>query len=888
MLRQDAAATEAATVEKALALGMSLEEYRRKRRFAKTPEPAIPVGDPLSEEASIRRRFVVQKHAASRLHYDLRLELDGVLKSWAVPKGPSLNPDDKRLAIQVEDHPLEYLHFEGVIPQGEYGGGTVLVWDTGTWERVGEGNYESGDLKFRLHGHKLQGQWMLVHTGKRKGREHEQRQWLLFKERDAAARGRETDILGELPHSVLSGRTLEDVAASPEAVWTSADTQRASAAMHDRESQRRSVDAATTIDRQAPARRRTKSHRSAKKTTMPSLISPAIPTARKTPPAGDAWQHEIKFDGYRMLAFVGQQGVRFISRNGNDWTDRLTRMAARLQGLTQRQCILDGEIVFLAADGSTNFQTLQNTIGRGDDRALSYCVFDLLYLDGYDLTKLALEDRRALLAELLSTAVDRAVIFSEHLDADGALVFEKAAQLGAEGIVSKRKGSVYPRGRTTDWLKTKCVRSDAFVVGGYTSSTANPRALGALVVGRYENGALHYEGRVGSGFSAAAQETLLAALQEIQSDDSPFCDLSTREMKNLRTVEPILVVEVEYGGWTADRRLRFPSYRGQCDDRTAETIERSRTAASDVQQTLSTDITAALQKSRLTHPDRMMYPAIGVTKLGLATYYAEIADWIFPYVVDRPLAVIRYPKGLGGPSFFQKSLPSGMPANVRALESAGSRNKALVIRDVAGLLALVQFSALEIHCWGARADRPDKPDRVVFDLDPDSSVPFPRVAEAAHEIRDLLAGIDLECFVMTTGGKGLHVTLPVRRTWSWDRVKSFSKAVAAAIATRSPGRFTISPSKSARRGKIYIDYLRNGEGATAIVPYSTRAHPTASVAAPISWEEVGVLPSAAAFSITNLRRRLETLVDDPWKSFSSVKQSLTVKRLAKIEGLVRR
>ncbi len=550
--------------------------------------------------------------------------------------------------------------------------------------------------------------------------------------------------------------------------------------------------------------------------------------------------------------------------------------------------------MFVAADGTTSFQLLQNTIGRGDDRQLRYYVFDLLYLDGFDLKQVPLLERKRLLASLVQQAESDSIIYSDHIHGDGPLVFQKSATLGAEGIVSKRIASKYPRGRTKEWLKTKCLRSSEFVVGGFVPSSVGRDTLGALCLGRYDSsGKLRYEGRVGTGFSSVTQDALLAQLKLRELQHSPFHEAVDNE-RDCRWVKPELVVEVEFGGWTGDGRLRFPSYRGLREDVSADQVlQESKLHGSPKDSGESASLPAtsvnALQQIRWTHSDRVLYPETGTTKHGVAVYLASIWEWMAPYVVDRPLAIIRYPSGLGKAGFFQKNVAEGMPKCVGRFTLKGPSDDskphhAMVIKDLAGLLTLVQFSALEIHCWGARCDRIERPDQIVFDFDPHESLPFARVAQAAFEVRTVLADMNLLSFVKTTGGKGLHVVVPIRRTLDWDAAKQFALGVASRMAGQAPGRYTTNSSKRARQGKIYIDYLRNGLGSTSIAAYSTRANAVCGIATPVTWEELPFVTTAAMFTINNIGRRMQALRVDPWSDFSSTsaRQSITKSMIKKV------
>ncbi len=889
---------------------MSLQEYRRKRSFDQTPEPRgsdaspSPSPSPSLSGTDSRGRFVVQKHDATQLHYDLRLELDGVLKSWAVPKGPSLDPREKRLAIQVEDHPLEYLDFEGSIPRGTYGGGTVMVWDTGDWQCDNPADYHRGELKFALDGHKLQGRWMLVRTGKKAGRRNH---WLLFKERDAFARDAdEFNVLAAHPLSVLSHRSLEQIVADRDMVCTGdTDVQDSSSGRQASTPQRR----AAAVTRKSGARigKRTASpqipqpssilqpsHPKARRAALPASPQPALPSPTMIPPAADTWVHELKFDGYRMMGIVQNNRAKFLSRNGRDWSDKLPRLAAQLLKLPARQFVVDGEVVFVSADGTTNFQSLQNAINHGDDRQLRYYLFDLIYLDGFDLTQVPLLDRKSQLQQLVQGIDGHSLIYSDHIRGDGQLVFQKAAALGAEGIVCKRLASTYPRGRTTDWLKVKCLQSAEFVVGGFTPSNVRGDTLGALCLGRFDaHGKLQYEGRVGTGFSAVTQDAFWPELQARRIERTQFCNVPASE-RGCHWVKPELVVEVEFTGWTREGRLRFPVFRGRRDDLAATQVRqeaKGKPAEAAEMNTahLSPATGEALQQVRWTHADRVLYPDMGTTKYALAIYYASIWNWMAPQIVDRPLAIVRFPKGVGATSFFQKSAADGMPDSIERFvwqptDRPAKPHHAMVVKDLRGLLTLVQFSALEIHGWGARYDRVQKPDRLVFDLDPHESVAFARVVQTAFELRELLSDLDLQCFVTTTGGKGLHVVLPLRRTCTWDLAKEFAVGIATIMERRSPGRYTTKAAKAARQGKLYLDTLRNGLGATSIVPYSTRGNPTCGIATPLTWDELPYVTHATMFHVNNILRRMQSLKADPWHGFCQVRQSITramVKQLGK-------
>lgn len=857
---------------------MPLEEYRRKRRFSRTPEPAGEAAAPPSAGHS----FVIQKHRARRLHYDLRLELDGVLKSWAVPKGPSLDPKEKRLAVQVEDHPLEYGDFEGVIPEGEYGAGSVLVWDRGTWTPVEDPSegLRQGKLKFRLDGEKLHGGWALVRL--RDG--NRGKDWLLIKEKDDEAQpGEQYDVVDELPASVVSDRTLEEVAADRDRTWTSSGPG--------------GPDVQSSRSPPSSALRPAKLPK-ARKGPLPRDIRPALATLAREAPAGDRWLHEIKFDGYRMLCRIDRDEVQIHSRTGHDWTARLRTIANACKKLPAKQAILDGEVVVYTTDGTTSFQALQNALHeRGGSTALAYLAFDLLYLDGYDLRKVPLIDRKETLAALVGGGSGSAqrIRFSEHIEGDGPQVLAQACNLGMEGIVSKRSDRPYPSGRSRDWLKIKCLQSEEFVIGGFTKSSSSARTgFGALLLGYYDDrDRLIYAGRVGTGFTEATLEQLGRRLREAKQPESPFANLPTKKApRDVLWTAPELVAHVEYSGWTRDGLLRHARYRGLREDKPPHEVHRERPVdvepgqGENGEKGMARSRPAELDEMRLTHADRIVYPEVGVTKLGIATYYAEAATWVLPHLVERPLTLVRCPEGRHKSCFYQKHVPAGLPESVVRLpiEEKGEIENYMAVRDLEGVLALVQFGVLEFHVWGSRTDAIERPDRMVFDLDPDPTVAWPSVIEAALSMRDVLDDLGLQSFVKTTGGKGLHVVVPLERRQSWDDAKEFSRLVATRVAQRAPERYTLTMSKAARRGKIYLDFHRNGRGATWIAPYSTRARNGAPVSMPLGWDELQNVRSADYYTVTNTPRRLAALKQDPWADIGSVRQSLTKKMWRALEA----
>jgi bifunctional non-homologous end joining protein LigD len=860
---------------------MALEEYRRKRDFRKTPEPAGK--SPARKKAAASLAFVIQEHQARRLHFDFRLELDGVLKSWAVPKGPSLDPGEKRLAVEVEDHPLDYGGFEGVIPEGQYGGGTVLLWDRGTWipaEPDPAAAFAKGMLKFELRGEKLHGNWALVRMGGKAARERRPN-WLLVKERDDAALPQSGDaVVANNPLSVESGRSLDMIANDRDRVW---DSEKGEAA------------AARRLDRIPGAR----------KGSMPVDLKPQLATPATSAPPGPEWLHEIKYDGYRLFARIEHGKVRLITRNGLDWTDKFPELAGAFGRLPVDTALIDGELVHLASDGTTNFSGLQDAIASGKTGALNFFAFDLLYRDGWDLTGASLEDRKAALGEIIPPQAEGMLRYSDHQVGQGPAVLRQASSLGLEGIVSKRRDSPYRPGRGTAWLKVKCRNRDEFVVIGFTDPEGKREGFGALLAGYYDpSGTLRYAGRVGTGFSAARLADLRKRFDQLLVKDPPVVLPKDAPRKGVHWVRPALVAEVEFAGWTADDILRHASFQGLREDKSPSEVVYDRSSRNggpaaepaakpappepaDMDASKpARDGSVMFEGVRLTHPDRVLYPEDGLTKLDLARYYRAVGDWAVPHLAGRPLTLVRCPGGQGKPCFYQKHLGKGAPDAIGHVDITedGKTESHPVVGDLAGLIGLVQMDVLEIHPWGSPAEKLETPDRVTFDLDPDEGLPWPRVTEAAIGIREALQAIGLESFAKTTGGKGLHVVVPLQPKLGWDEAKAFTKWVADQIVGQSPDAFTANQAKRARRGRIYIDYLRNSRGATAVGAYSPRARPGAPVSTPLFWGEVerGVRPEG--FTVATVPQRLAALDTDPWAEIGKLRQSISAAVRRRIGG----
>ena len=869
---------------------MGLREYHRKRDFAITPEPK---GEESKREG---RSFVIQKHAASRLHYDFRLEMEGVLKSWAVPKGPSLDPADKRLAMMTEDHPLDYGDFEGIIPEGQYGGGTVLLWDRGTWEPLEDPHQglRKGALKFRLDGEKLKGKWTLVRI---KGRDPrvEGRTWLLIKERDELVRSSKVySITEDRPESVTTGRTLEQIAADRDRVWNS---NRGMAAEARARSPRAARVARTRVKTtaSAPARRPSTARRDlaaaaaavpgARKGPLPAKIAAQLATLVDEPPKGAEWLHEMKFDGYRILARLQDGRARLLSRNGKDWTAHFPTVAGAVEELPAETALLDGEVAVVLPSGMTSFQALQNALAGPDQGPgqLTYFVFDLIHLEALSLARAPLEERKTILRDVLGTPRPGSPLrYSDHVAGSGREFFEQACALGVEGIVSKRRDAPYEPGRSRSWLKVKCLHRQEFVIGGYTDPDGSRVGLGALLLGVYDaEGKLEFAGKVGTGFTSKVLEDLRKKLTAREEPTSPFKQARTAGITRAHWVRPELVAEVAFTEWTSDGRLRHPSFQGLREDKNPKDVrhERPRPVKEELSakrgpKTGGEEVVAGV---RLTHPDRVLYPPQGITKRDLARLYETIADWILPHVKGRPLTLVRCPEGAEKGCFYMKHSGVWAPEALRRvkIQEKTKVGEYLVVDDLQGLVSLVQMGILEIHTWNAVADDIERPDRVVFDLDPDPSVGGDRVTLAAQALRERLQALSLECFVKTTGGKGLHVVVPLRPASSWDESFSFSRALSEEMEREQPQAYTTSMPKAQRRGRILIDYLRNNRGNTSVAAYSTRARPGAPLSAPITWEELqrGIKPDQ--FHVGNIRARLESLKADPWKGYGTVRQRIT-------------
>lgn len=805
-----------------------LREYRSKRDFSRTSEPA-------GSGPGTGRRFVVHKHSATADHYDLRLELDGVLKSWAVPKGPSLNPADKRLAVATEDHPIDYIDFEGVIPAGEYGGGPMIVWDSGDWAPMGDAasDIEKGSFKFRLAGEKLNGGWMLARL---KGRPEDggKQNWLLFKERDPAM-DTEVDILTARPESVKSGRRIEELVAVPPA----------------------------PVKRTKPQPGRAQG---AIKAPMPATMEMQLASPANEPPKDTEhakWLHEIKFDGYRTLAFRSKDKTQLITRGGLDWTRRYGDLPDAFARLDCRQAVIDGEIVVLDNDGISRFGMLQDALSTGETNRLVFYAFDLLYLDGWDLRAVQLTRRKALLAQLLAghVATNSALQYSDHVEGDAEPLYEQVSDMGLEGLVSKRAGGLHIGGRSSSWLKIKALQSGDFVIAGYRPSEA-AGGIGALAMAEWVEGELVYRGKVGTGFDADTMRTLHRRLQQMEVEGK-----LEGAPKEILPVRPTLTARIQYGSITTDGMLRHAVFKGL---REAELT----TSAAAPRQRIISD--ADLAGIWVTNPTRRLFGKSGPTKLEIAVYYAAIGDYMLPHLFNRPVSLFRCPTGKPGDCFYQRHPFTGMPPTLKSFtteNSEGEKRTFLTVEDAKAYLALAQFGVVEFHAWGTHEAHLDRPDRVIFDLDPGEGVAWRDVVNAAVHLRGELVGMGLVPFVKTSGGKGVHIVVPINPKLDWKQMHQASSAIASRLAATGRNTFVTVMGAENRKGRIFIDFQRNARSATAVAAYSLRARPHLPASTPIDWRDLESIDSPEDLNYSSLPGLLTTS-GDPWADINEAARDL--------------
>lgn len=789
-----------------------LKEYNRKRDFKKTKEPAGKI----VRKKSKRLAFVVQEHHASHLHWDLRLELEGVLKSWAVPKGPSMDPSDKRLAVQTEDHPMKYKNFHGTIPQGEYGGGEMFIWDKGWWEPLEETGdpldaLEKGHIKFNLHGEKLHGSFVLVRT--KWGGNSRKNNWLLIKHKE------DTNVvpLRKKAAKKAVGKKKVGLGRDP---W-------------------------------------------------PEFIPPQLPRLVTAPMEEDGrWVHEMKFDGYRIQAHLKNGICSFYTRNALNWSNAFPHLLHGVEQLDVTNAIFDGEIVALDEEGKSHFQRLQNSLKSKQDNGLMYYIFDILYLNGKDLRDLPLSERKSILKDVLKTA-PKNVVMSEHFETSAADFFAVSCEHQLEGIISKQADAPYSSGRNDLWVKVKCSARQEFVIGGWTDPQGGRTDIGALLLGVYENGRLRYAGRVGTGFDRETLKSLKKTLKPLELKETPF-DLNSPKGKNADThwVEPVKVCEVTFAQWTSDGILRQPVFEGMREDKPAKDIIMEKPKATK-------KVTAKKKAPRkkefsISSPEKILFKKEGKTKQDIADFYEKIAPVMLPYMADRPLSLVRCPNGSEETCFFQKHLIGTAPEGVTAGEDSVS------IDSKEGLIQLVQMNAFEIHAWNCHTDDIMSPDQIVMDFDPGPGVPWDEVVDAAFELKDVLDDLELRSFVKLTGGKGIHVHIPVMPLYDWDQIKSFSQSLALQLVSMNPKKYVANMAKKLRVKKIFVDYLRNGYGATAVVPYSLRARASTAVALPLEWSELRKVKDPQEFTMEKALKKIKSRKKDPWAGMLKLRQRITI------------
>ena len=904
------------------AIDRQLAHYREMRDFKVTSEPSgkARATKAAGKKPSPRQQplpFVIQKHAASHLHYDFRLGWNGVLKSWAIAKGPSYFPGDKRLAVQVEDHPMEYGGFEGIIPKGQYGGGTVMLWDHGTWEPqrdhtdVDE-SLRRGSLKFTLYGTKMKGKWTLVRMSGKADNERKPN-WLLIKEHDDFERtSNEASVTEAEPNSVVTGRDLDQIADNEDHVWESKQTANGNEwHRNDRLPVAGKKPALSTsgetVRKKLPRTKPSERPRSiaplanAPREKIPGFIAPELALLAKSAPSGKGWLHELKLDGYRIQAHKDGPHVQLLTRTGLDWTHRMKTIAEQVRDIPATTAILDGEVVVLADNGTTSFADLQAAFQEGAHKPLTYFAFDLLHLNGHNLRALPLIDRKALLAQLVENTGD-ILRFSEHVATDSAGVFQKACELHAEGIVSKRGASQYRSGRSGDWLKLKCVHEQEFVIGGFTAPSNGIHGVGALLLGYYKDGPLIYAGRTGTGFTQKTHRILRDRLEKLRQIATPFDNAPAEARRGAVWVKPKLVAQVRFATWTSDGLVRQAAFKSLREDKPASEVRREEPSVSPKQRTarhasqaaprsVAAKISWAKPSSksgsehapvRLTHPEKILDAESHLTKQQLADYYWAIAPHMLAYIANRPLSLVRCPEGSGQPCFYQKHANHTLPPGLESIDipdkQTGKAEPYITLSTPEALAGLAQIGVLEVHPWGSTNSDLEHPDRIIIDLDPDAAISWPTLADSALEVRRQLKKLGLESYLKTTGGKGLHIVVPIEAKYDWATVKQFAHAFALMLEHERPQLYVTRMSKAARKDRIYVDYLRNERGATAIAPYSPRARAGAPVAVPLSWADLE-RPERPIFQVAQFDEWKRRLTRDPWKLFLETRQPLAAKLL---------
>ncbi|VVM43080.1 Multifunctional non-homologous end joining protein LigD [Pseudomonas fluorescens] len=865
-------------------MSKNLEDYNRMRDFSATSEPAAkPAGKKRAKDHALQ--FCIQKHDASRLHYDFRLELDGALKSWAVPKGPSLDPKVKRLAVHVEDHPIDYATFEGSIPEGHYGAGDVIVWDRGVWipQEDPAKAYAKGKLKFELQGEKLGGLWNLVRThmpGK-------QEQWFLIKHQDSAAKPEsDYDVVVAEPDSVLSDRTI--VAKKSKAADKPKPIKKPA--------------------RKVATKARTAQLTGAHKAKLPDVIKPELATLVEKAPEGE-WSYEIKFDGYRIMARIDHGEVKLFTRNGHDWTHKLPKQAEALASLQLESAWLDGEMVVANEQGVPDFQALQNAFDSGRSGNIIYYLFDMPYLNGVDLREVPVEERRVALATVLKPSEDPLLRFSDAFAEEPDALLNSACQMQMEGLIGKRLGSPYVSRRSSDWIKLKCKHRQEFVVVGYTDPKGARNAFGALLLGLHDrdSGKLKYAGKVGTGFNEKTLKSIYEQLKPLLTKKPSVVNPpSGFDAKGVHWLKPVLLAEIAFAEMTKEGSVRHAVFHGLRDDKPAQDIteERpkvvkkspeekpaaskkassekapskkaaSKTSSAEKVAPAPSQLGLGAGKVRITHPERVIDASSGTTKVQLAEYYASVAEWILPELKDRPVALVRAPDGIAGELFFQKNAERLAIPGITTLDKELTGQPIMIINSAEALIGAVQMSTVELHTWNATSDKLDKPDRFVLDLDPDPALPWKSMVEATHLTLSVLDELGLKAFLKTSGGKGIHIVVPLTRKLGWDEVKDFSHAIVSHMAKLLPERFSAVSGPKNRVGRIFIDYLRNGLGATTICTYAARTREGLPVSVPVFPEEVAELKGGNQWNIHTVHERLTEVGNEPWADLNKTRQTIT-------------
>jgi bifunctional non-homologous end joining protein LigD len=822
-----------------------LKTYKTKRNFTITSEPAEG-----GKENSSALAFVIQKHWATHLHYDFRLELDGVMKSWAVPKGPSFDSKDKRMAVHVEDHPISYNNFEGQIPKKQYGAGKVIIWDKGTWIPVGDPRkgYRDGNLKFELRGYKLHGKWALIRM---KGGGEKKAAWLLIKEKDKFTRpASEFSVVDEMPDSVsnLNNKKSSSKKKTPVSI----------------KNQKKS----NTLPNGAI------------KSTLPASLAPQLATLMGTPPSEGDWLYEIKFDGYRIVTRIDGKKIQLITRNGHDWTAKLPTLAKAVADLKISSGWLDGEIVVVDKNGIPNFQSLQNAFDTAKTQQISYYVFDLPYYNGYDLCAVPLIERRALLQSILKKSNSELVRYSENFDAPIKDLMASACHIGLEGVIGKRQESTYAFRRSKNWIKLKCTHRQEFVIGGFTDPKGSRQGIGSLLLGVHDDeGNLLYAGNVGTGFSEKTLADLRKKLDAVSSDKNPFSSETDIDKKAVHWVRPTLLAEVSFAEWTNTGHIRHAVFHGLRTDKKAKAIVREKPTAK-LEKSSSPppklELPSLLPKNfNVSHGERVIDKSTGLTKIDLIRFYALVAPLMMPHLKGRPVSLVRAPEGIDSQLFFQKHMNTPLDG-MALLDSAIDPEHAplMEVTKPLGLLSAVQMNVVEFHTWNGVKTAIDKPDRMTFDLDPGEGVTWKVMQESTLLMGSFLAQLGLKSFVKTSGGKGMHVVVPLKKHYDWDTVKDFSHAIVVHMAETLPMRFVAKSGPKNRIGKIFIDYLRNGFGATTVSAWSVRSRPGLSVSVPVAWEEVEKLHDSGQWTVANIHTRLDQ-GNAPWNDYDKSAQNIT-------------